>query len=86
MKIERVILYILAIGISLFFIYPFWWMVMGAMRTTEALMTSPLRLWPEQVRSFIPDPLGPKYQPKTGQLTLSVQITYQDGNMSLFPA
>ena len=45
-----------------------------------------LRLWPEQVRSFIPDPLGPKYQPKTGQLTLSVQITYQDGNMSLFPA
>ena len=45
-----------------------------------------LRLWPEQVRSFIPDPMGPKYQPKTGQLTLSVQIIYQDGNMSLYPA
>ncbi len=48
MKIERIALYLVAIWISLFFIYPFWWMVMGAMRTTEALMTSPLRLWPEQ--------------------------------------
>ena len=48
MKIERTILYVVAISISLFFIYPFWWMVMGAMRSTEALMTAPLRLWPEQ--------------------------------------
>jgi ABC-type glycerol-3-phosphate transport system permease component len=47
-KIERTILYVVAISISLFFIYPFWWMVMGAMRSTEALMTAPLRLWPEQ--------------------------------------
>ncbi len=48
MKIERTILYVVAISISLFFIYPFWWMVMGVMRSTEALMTAPLRLWPEQ--------------------------------------
>lgn len=47
MKIERLTLYLIAICISLIFLYPFWWMMMGAMRSTEALMTSPLKLWPE---------------------------------------
>ena len=47
MKIERLILYLVAVCISLIFLYPFWWMMMGAMRSTEALMTSPLKLWPE---------------------------------------
>lgn len=47
MKIERLTLYLIAICISLIFLYPLWWMMMGAMRSTEALMTSPLKLWPE---------------------------------------
>ena len=48
MRAERLTLYLIAIFVTLIFLYPFWWMVMGAMRSTEAVMTSPLRLWPEQ--------------------------------------
>ncbi len=33
--------------VSVLFLYPYWWMMLGAFRTTEAVMTSPLRLWPE---------------------------------------
>lgn len=33
---------------SVFFLYPYWWMVLGAFRSAENVLTDPLRLWPEQ--------------------------------------
>jgi ABC-type glycerol-3-phosphate transport system permease component len=34
-------------AISLLFLYPYLWMVLGAFRTTGEIMSAPLRLWPE---------------------------------------
>ena len=45
--IQRILAYTAAILGSVFFLYPFWWMLIGAFRSTEAVLTSPLRLWPE---------------------------------------
>ena len=39
--------YAIAIVTSLFFLYPYWWMLLGAFRPAEAVLTNPLRLWPE---------------------------------------
>ena len=36
-----------AIVISLLFLYPYWWMLVSAFRSTRAVMTDPLRLLPE---------------------------------------
>ncbi len=36
-----------ALLISVLFLYPYWWMLIGAFRTTRAVMTDPLRLLPE---------------------------------------
>jgi ABC-type glycerol-3-phosphate transport system permease component len=33
--------------ISLLFLYPYLWMVLGAFRTTAEILSAPLRLWPE---------------------------------------
>jgi len=43
----RLAAYAAASLIALLFLYPYWWMVLGAFRSTEAVMTEPLRLWPE---------------------------------------
>ena len=43
----RTAAYAVATGISIVFVYPYWWMLLGAFRSTEAILTSPLRLWPE---------------------------------------
>ncbi len=45
----RLCAYAAASLIALLFLYPYWWMVLGAFRTTEAVMTAPLRLWPESL-------------------------------------
>lgn len=45
--LARGLAYAAAIAISVFFLYPYWWMVLGAFRSTEAVMTAPLRPWPE---------------------------------------
>lgn len=47
--VARVLAYAVAIAISVFFLYPYWWMVLGAFRSTEAVMTAPLRPWPESI-------------------------------------
>jgi ABC-type glycerol-3-phosphate transport system permease component len=47
--IARILAYAVAITISLAFLYPYWWMVLGAFRSTEAVMTAPLRPWPEYI-------------------------------------
>ncbi len=36
--------------VSLFFIYPFYWMVISSFRTQEAVLSNPLALWPEEWR------------------------------------
>ena len=37
----------LAVPVALLFLYPYWWMLIGAFRTTRAMMSDPLRLLPE---------------------------------------
>ncbi|MEO1105008.1 MAG: carbohydrate ABC transporter permease, partial [Pseudomonadota bacterium] len=36
-----------AILATIFFLYPYWWMLLSALRSTEAILTNPLALWPE---------------------------------------
>ncbi len=48
-SLARTAAYAVAITISLAFLYPYWWMVLGAFRSTEAVMTAPLRPWPESL-------------------------------------
>ncbi|MFV0335101.1 MAG: carbohydrate ABC transporter permease [Tropicimonas sp.] len=43
----RILAYAFAIFGSIFFLYPYWWMLLGAFRPTEAILTNPLALWPE---------------------------------------
>jgi ABC-type glycerol-3-phosphate transport system permease component len=45
----RLLAYLVAILVSIFFLYPYWWMLLGAFRPAEAVLTSPLRLWPESL-------------------------------------
>ncbi|WP_319529811.1 carbohydrate ABC transporter permease [uncultured Cohaesibacter sp.] len=45
----RILAYLVAIAVSIFFLYPFWWMIMGAFRPAEAVLTNPLALWPESL-------------------------------------
>jgi len=35
--------------ISVLFLYPYLWMVLGAFRSTQEILSAPLRLWPEHV-------------------------------------
>lgn len=45
--------YVAAYGVagfvSLLFLYPYWWMLVSAFRTTREMLSSPLRLWPERL-------------------------------------
>jgi len=43
----RILAYAVAIIVTIFFLYPYWWMLLGAFRSTEAILTNPLALWPE---------------------------------------
>jgi ABC-type glycerol-3-phosphate transport system permease component len=40
--------YALAGLVSLVFLYPYWWMLIGALRSTRDVLGDPLRLWPER--------------------------------------
>jgi ABC-type glycerol-3-phosphate transport system permease component len=35
-----------AILVSVLFLYPYWWMLIGALRSTQDMLANPLRLWP----------------------------------------
>lgn len=39
--------YAVATAVSLLFLYPYWWMVVSAFRSTRAILSAPLRPWPE---------------------------------------
>jgi len=41
--------YAAAIAVSIFFLYPYWWMLLGAFRSTENILTAPLALFPESI-------------------------------------
>jgi ABC-type glycerol-3-phosphate transport system permease component len=41
--------YVVATLTSLLFLYPYWWMLVSAFRPTRAIMSDPLRLWPERL-------------------------------------
>ncbi len=43
----KVLAYATAILVSLICLYPFFWMVVSAFRTSKAILASPLRPWPE---------------------------------------
>ncbi len=47
--LARSLAYCIALVVSLLFLYPYWWMLLGAFRSAEAVMTTPLRLWPESI-------------------------------------
>lgn len=35
--------------VAILFVFPYWWMLIGAFRSTRAMMTAPLRLLPESL-------------------------------------
>lgn len=43
----QVVYYLVALGASLFFIYPYLWMFINSFRDTESILTAPLRVIPE---------------------------------------
>jgi len=43
----RVLAYAAACVVSLLCLYPYWWMLVSAFRSTEAILSAPLRPWPE---------------------------------------
>jgi ABC-type glycerol-3-phosphate transport system permease component len=45
----RLLAYAVALLVSLFYLYPYWWMLLGAFRPAEAVLTEPLKLWPESL-------------------------------------
>ncbi len=40
--------YGVATVVSILFIYPYWWMLIGSLRSTREVLSDPLRLWPER--------------------------------------
>lgn len=38
-----------ALAVSLLCLYPYWWMLVSAFRSTQAILSSPLRPWPESI-------------------------------------
>jgi ABC-type glycerol-3-phosphate transport system permease component len=45
---KRALAYVIAILVSVVFLYPYVWMLVSSFRTTSAVLRDPLRLWPEQ--------------------------------------
>jgi len=44
---KRILAYAVIILLSLFFLYPYLWMLVSSFRSTRAVLADPLRLWPE---------------------------------------
>jgi multiple sugar transport system permease protein len=41
--------YSVAVVVSVVCLYPYWWMLVSAFRNTQAILSSPLRPWPESI-------------------------------------
>jgi len=48
-RLPQALAYAAASGVSLLCLYPYWWMLVSAFRNTQAILTSPLRPWPEAI-------------------------------------
>ncbi len=46
-RLVTVAMYAVASLVSILFLYPYWWMCLGALRTPRQVLGDPLRLWPE---------------------------------------
>jgi multiple sugar transport system permease protein len=49
MRPMRLLAYGVATLVSLLCLYPYWWMLVSAFRSTQAILSSPLRPWPESI-------------------------------------
>ncbi len=45
----RVLAYSVAILVSLICLYPYYWMLVSSFRDTQAILSNPLKLWPENI-------------------------------------
>jgi ABC-type glycerol-3-phosphate transport system permease component len=57
-RIAQILAYAAAILTSLLFLYPYWWMLVSAFRPTRAIMSAPLRPWPESLSFSIFTEIG----------------------------
>ncbi len=57
-RAAQILAYAAAILVSLLFLYPYWWMLVSAFRPTRAIMSAPLRLWPETLSFSIFTEIG----------------------------
>ncbi len=57
-RLAQILAYAAAIVTSLLFLYPYWWMLVSAFRPTRAIMSAPLRLWPETLSFSIFTEIG----------------------------
>jgi ABC-type glycerol-3-phosphate transport system permease component len=57
-RLLQIAAYCIASLLSVLFLYPFWWMLIGAFRTTSAVMSDPLRLLPEQMSFDVLRPIA----------------------------
>ena len=48
-RLAQVVLYAIATVVSVVFLYPYYWMLVSSFRSTEAILTNPLRLFPETI-------------------------------------
>lgn len=48
-RLPQALAYAAASSVSLLCLYPYWWMLVSAFRNTQAILTSPLRPWPEAI-------------------------------------
>jgi ABC-type glycerol-3-phosphate transport system permease component len=47
-RIEAIAVRVVAALVATTFLYPFWWMWVASFRSQEAILSDPLRLWPER--------------------------------------
>ncbi|MCO4053167.1 MAG: carbohydrate ABC transporter permease [Bosea sp.] len=57
-RLLQIVAYAVAILTSLLFLYPYWWMLVSAFRPTRAIMSAPLRPWPETLNFQIFSEIG----------------------------
>ena len=48
-KLASALAYAVAVAVSVVCLYPYWWMLVSAFRNTQAILSSPLRPWPEAI-------------------------------------
>ncbi len=57
-RLGSLLAYAVAIPIAAIFLFPYAWMLAGAFRRTQDVLTDPLRLWPERISLDVLDDIG----------------------------